>query len=221
VYVCAFHRERGNAVCQNRLAAPMEAADRAVLDAVERDLLRPHVVAYALERALAMLRPSDDSHRQQQEALRAEVARLQAEAARLAEVIPIGGMDSAALLAALQERERRLSALRVELHALGSATRVADTGAEALRARLEERLAGWRGVLRRQVGETRQILRHLLVGRLAFTPREDGSGRFYAFEGHGSVSALLSGIVHPEGLVTPAGFEPAISTLKGSRPWPG
>jgi hypothetical protein len=22
-------------------------------------------------------------------------------------------------------------------------------------------------------------------------------------------------------LVTPAGFEPAISTLKGSRPWPG
>jgi len=22
-------------------------------------------------------------------------------------------------------------------------------------------------------------------------------------------------------MVTPAGFEPAISTLKGSRPWPG
>jgi len=24
-----------------------------------------------------------------------------------------------------------------------------------------------------------------------------------------------------KGMVTPAGFEPAISTLKGSRPWPG
>ena len=132
-----------------------------------------------------------------------------------------GNPCRAALLAALQERERRLSALRVELHALGSATRVADTGGEVLRARLEERLAGWRVVLRRQVGETSQILRHLLVGRLAFTPREDGGGRFYAFEGQGSVSAILSGIVHPEGVVTPAGFEPAISTLKGSRPWPG
>ena len=132
-----------------------------------------------------------------------------------------GNPCRADLLAALHERERRLSALRVELHALGSATRVADTGGEVLRARLEERLAGWRVVLRRQVGETSQILRHLLVGRLAFTPREDGGGRFYAFEGQGSVSAILSGIVHPEGVVTPAGFEPAISTLKGSRPWPG
>ena len=82
-------------------------------------------------------------------------------------------------------------------------------------------MAGWRGVLRRQVGETSQILRHLLVGRLAFTPRADGGGRFYTFEGPGSLSALLSGIVTPEGVVTPAGFEPAISTLKGSRPWPG
>jgi hypothetical protein len=25
----------------------------------------------------------------------------------------------------------------------------------------------------------------------------------------------------PKAVVTPAGFEPAISTLKGSRPWPG
>jgi hypothetical protein len=98
--------------------------------------------------------------------LRAEIARLQAEAARLADVIATGGMDSAALVAALQERGRRLSVLRVELHSLGSATRAAHTGAGALRARLEERLTEWRGVLRRQVGETSQILRHLLVGDL-------------------------------------------------------
>jgi hypothetical protein len=45
------------------------------------------VVAYALDRALAMLRPSDDSHRQQPRVLRAEIAHLQAEAARLADVI--------------------------------------------------------------------------------------------------------------------------------------
>jgi hypothetical protein len=61
-------------------------------------------------------------------------------------------------------------------------------------------------VLRRQVGETSQILRHLLVGRLAFTPRADGSGRFYTFEGPRSLSALLSGIVTPEGVVTPGGY---------------
>ena len=95
--------------------------------------------------------------------------------------------------------------IRAELHGLGTATRMADTGADALRHRLEERLAGWRGLLGRQVGEARQTLCHLLVGRLTFTPREDGGGRFYAFEGRGSVSALLSGIVTAEGMVTPGG----------------
>lgn len=183
VYVCATARERGT--CDNRLTVPLELADRAVLEAFERDLLRRPVVESALTRSLAMLRPADDGHRAQQEAIRAEVGRLQAEAARLAEAIATGGLESGALLAAIQDRERRLVSLRAQLHALGSAARVADTGADALRLRLGERLAGWRGLLGRHVSEARQILRHLPVGRLTFTPGEDGGGRFYAFEGAG------------------------------------
>ena len=54
-YVCTNHRERGKAVCANRLRAPMEAADRAVLSAVERDLLRPEVLEEALREAVRVL----------------------------------------------------------------------------------------------------------------------------------------------------------------------
>jgi hypothetical protein len=67
----------------------------------------------------------------------------------------------------------------------------------------------------------RQILREVLVGRLIFAPKIDGSARYYEFTGRATLSGLLAGVVTSDMMVTPAGFEPAISTLKGSRPGPG
>ena len=83
------------------------------------------------------------------------------------------------------------------------------------------RLTEWQGVLHRQTTQARQILQKLLVGRFAFTPGEDLEGRFYEFAGQGALDKLLAGIIRPSSVVTPAGFEPAISTLKGLRPRPG
>src|SRR5262245_9344396 len=40
-------------------------------------------------------------------------------------------------------------------------------------------------------------------------------------EGEPTLDRLFTGMGSPQTMVTPAGFEPAISTLKGSRPWPG
>jgi hypothetical protein len=79
----------------------------------------------------------------------------------------------------------------------------------------------WRGLAARHVQATRQLLRKLLVGRLTFTP--DPAGQVVRFTGLGTLAPLvgrlqLQGV---QGVVTPAGFEPAVSTLKGSRPGPG
>ena len=57
--------------------------------------------------------------------------------------------------------------------------------------------------------------------RFVFTPDEDDDGRFYTYEGRVDRMQLIRGTVRARAMVTPAGFEPAISTLKGSRPWPG
>jgi hypothetical protein len=86
---------------------------------------------------------------------------------------------------------------------------------------LRARLADWRGVLRRQREQARAILGRLLAGRLTFTPRETPEGPVYDFAGQGSITEHLTGVLATRRLVTPAGFEPAISTLKGSRPGPG
>ncbi len=78
--------------------------------------------------------------------------------------------------------------------------------------------------MREHPQEARRLLASLLGGkRVTFTPVEDAQGRRYAFSGEAALSGFFQGILakRSEWLVTPAGFEPAISTLKGSRPWPG
>ena len=78
------------------------------------------------------------------------------------------------------------------------------------------------GLLQAEIPRARQILAKLLVGRLTFTPRTGAEGRYYEVTGRGRLDPILSTVLPlPPALVTPAGFEPAISTLKGSRPWPG
>ena len=88
-------------------------------------------------------------------------------------------------------------------------------------ARLREPLHDWQVLLRQDPPHARQALRALLAGRLVFTPRAENGRRFYEFEGPATLDKVFAGLVFPKSLVTPAGFEPAISTLKGSRPWPG
>jgi hypothetical protein len=63
--------------------------------------------------------------------------------------------------------------------------------------------------------------RQLLVGRLTCEAVEERGKRIYGFTGQGSYTAILPGDLATPNVVTPAGFEPAISTLKGSRPGPG
>ncbi len=97
--------------------------------------------------------------------------------------------------------------------------------AHKLAGKARGRLDEWREILGEQPAKARQIVGKLLDGRLTFTPGEDEQGRLYRFEGRGAVGRLLAGVLGTRDLpllmVTPAGFEPAISTLKGSRPGPG
>jgi hypothetical protein len=78
-----------------------------------------------------------------------------------------------------------------------------------------------RELLGNDIPRTRQILRRLLVGRLTCEAFDEGERRGYRFTGQGSYASLLPSSLSTPEMVTPAGFEPAISTLKGSRPWPG
>ena len=222
-YVCANYHHRGKTVCKNGLEIRMASADNAVLETVSADLLQPAVIEAAIDRALSILRPDPATAEAERRRLAADLTDVGREVERLTQAIVQGG-ELAPLVEALKAREEHRDAIRAELASLDGRRRLTDLDAGRLASKAEKRLEEWRGLLGRQPVQARQILGKLLVGRITFTPGEDAEGRFYAFEGEGALGRLLTGVLGPSDLplsmVTPAGFEPAISTLKGSRPWP-
>lgn len=198
-YGCVVNHQRGVAICKNSLKASMDDTDEAVLAAVEHDVLRVEVLETSLAKALEALRPAPPRARER--ALRQELARLEVEAQRLSAAIAAGG-KLAALVAALQERERRQAQLRAELAAI---TRVATRSlvdVDEILGQLRESLTDWQGMLRQEPPEARRSLRALLAGRLVFTPRERDGVAFYEFEGPGTITPIIKGLALPTGVVT-------------------
>ena len=61
----------------------------------------------------------------------------------------------------------------------------------------------WRGILRRQPVQARQVLKKLLDGPRLFTP-QDG---YYSFEGHVSFAKLVASVGVPISVASPQGDE--------------
>jgi site-specific DNA recombinase len=198
-YGCVVYHQRGRAVCKNNLEVRMDDTDQAVLGAIQHDLLRVEVLETSLAKALDALRPASDDERTGR--LRRELAKLDAEVDRLAMAIAQGG-KLAGLLGAMQERERRRAHVRTEITAIEQAGRRTDDSSARILDRLRGHLTDWQGLLRQETGPARQALTALLAGRLIFTPRERDGARYYEFEGPGTVSNVIAGLMLPKALVT-------------------
>ena len=131
------------------------------------------------------------------------------------------GHATDALLETLEAEHARREGLRGELALFDQRATLAGQDDQRLVMDLRARVGDLGGLLGRHVTQTRQIIRKLLVGRLVCQPFDEGERRGYRFTGTVSYERLLPAEVSRPYVVTPAGFEPAISTLKGSRPWPG
>jgi hypothetical protein len=80
--------------------------------------------------------------------------------------------------------------------------------AAALTKLVTAKVNNWHGLMGRRVGQAREILRQVLVGRFAFTPQADGS---WDFVGYADPGALFAGTVLADRnncVVAPTGFEP-------------
>jgi hypothetical protein len=192
-------------VCDNGLEVPMVATDHEVLSTIETGVLHPAVVDATIRKALDALRPSADTRDARCDVVTKALAKLDDELTRLAAAIA-QGRDLGSLLQALKAREATRDQLRAELISLGQAPLVTAFDVRRLDRDVRARLTEWQGVLHRQTPQARQILQKLLVGRFAFTPGKDLEGRFYEFAGQGSLDKLLTGIIRPSSVVTPAGF---------------
>src|SRR2546430_13900053 len=98
---------------------------------------------------------------------KASSAGLEAEVGRLAQAIAAGG-EIPALVAAMQERERRCSHARAELASVERQASVRhDIGdVERALAVMREALTDWQGMLKQETGPARRAMQALLKGRL-------------------------------------------------------
>jgi hypothetical protein len=107
--------DRGKTTCAASGLTPMEALDRAVLDALRDDVLRPEVVTRAVELALEAFDVEPDNGRVTR--AKEQHAAVRAECGRLASAIAAGG-PMPTLVGLLQEREREFGELEGQLAVL-------------------------------------------------------------------------------------------------------
>jgi hypothetical protein len=129
VYVCGYHRSRGKAVCSNRLPAPMAITNRAVLDAIKRDLMRPTIVEGAIEEAIGALQVSSVDLEDRRTMLAAELQVLEQELSRYAQAVAEVGPLSP-LLTEIRQRETRRGHLAAQLRVLEQAARTASVNTQ-------------------------------------------------------------------------------------------
>jgi hypothetical protein len=189
-YECLTHRQRGAAVCGNRLQLRADLAEAAVLQTVEATLLTPTVTARAITLALQRLRPSTTPAQRTQ--LEAEQRRLDAARTNFVAAIARGG-DLDALVTALKTTEQQLAAVTLHLSQLDAVTALTQVDTAALITTLTAKVKEWGGLARRHPAQGRQILRKLLADRLVFTPTEKDGAPAYEITGEGQLGPLLAG----------------------------
>ena len=124
---------------------------------------------------------------------------------RLTAAVLAGG-EATTLVQAMRDRERRRELLVRELREL-ERPREARADAHRLRQQLVDKMTEWRGVLRSHPAQARQMLRKLICDRIVFTA--DRATGFYRFVIPGTLAKFFNGLVCPQGVASPAGFEPA------------
>ena len=196
VYRCAYHHQRGRAVCGNALEAPMEDADRAVLAEISSKFLRVEVVDAVVAGSLEALPPADETREREHATILAQLAGLDGELARLASAIAAGG-ELSALVQATKEREQRRAQREMRLLALQGRPAVGAGERVRLGDEVRRRLDGWRALLRRQPEEGRVVLDALLTRRIRWTPLPDEG--CYKFKGWAALDGLITGRTKSDG----------------------
>ncbi len=203
-YACSSFHHRGQAVCANSLEMRLEDADQAVLTAIERDLLNEDLVREGMELALVQAEHLGEDLATRRAVIRKALAQTSEELERLTGAVLAGG-EVATLVQAMRDRERRRVELERELEEV-SHIRPARIDAGRVRLALREKLTEWRALLHKHAPVSRQMLRKLITDRIVFTP--DRAARRYTFLAPGSLVKFFSGLVCPQGMASPTGFEP-------------
>lgn len=197
-YACAYHRERGNAVCTNSTRRPVELVDAAVVESL-RKLLSEEMLGKVIKRVRALIASTSQRSESELPELERQALKVRAEIRRLGEAIVSTTSPPMHLVRMMSAREATLSELEARIATARSAPNVLDLEVRRLEKESRERLLELRGALQSNPDEARAAIAAVVGGGLVMTPVDTAEGRRYRVTGEVGLA------VRPG--ASPAGFD--------------
>ncbi len=193
VYGCRHHEERGT--CTNTLTQPVTLVDAAFLSALQREALTAERFRVAVEAGVQRVREALAKEPDTIAILTREKATLQRRIAKLVEAIVDGGGPKA-VVQEIEKAEARVMEIDAEIGRFQAGPALRDLNLQRIEKDVTGQLQRFADLLKGNVPRARQLLKKLLVDRMAFTPADDRNGkRTYAFTGELSYGAVLREVI--------------------------
>jgi DNA invertase Pin-like site-specific DNA recombinase len=210
VYVCSYHRSRGDEVCKNTARRPVDAVNRVLVDWMRGNVLTEELVAEVVSGVQLRLDELTRGKSSTGPTLEEEAGKLRDEIARLVEAVATAG-QSLALIQALSERESGLADVEARIRARRAAPDAMRIELKRLEVGARKRVVELQCALERNPDEARAVVSALLDGgHLTATPIETENGRRFLLEGTAVVGNLLA--CEPvSNSASPTGFESAFN----------
>ncbi len=210
VYVCSWHRNRGNEVCANSLRRPVQAINSAVVGWIQDNVLREDLVLDVLQEVRRRLADQAKSVDRELPGHQAEIQRFKIELDRLTAALASGDEKPGTIVKAIAERERRMAALEAQVNAARIAPSAVGAQLRGLEKLARKRLGELRSLLERNPAEARKTLEAVCDGALTFQPLRLADGRRrYRIAGRMATANLFTRLGSLPS-TSPTGFEPVL-----------
>jgi site-specific DNA recombinase len=212
VYVCGWHRSRGDEVCAMRLRRPVSEVNAEVVRWVRRRILHERFVVEAVRELRAGLLKQTREAAKGVRALETEATKLRREVDRLVNALATTDEKPDAVVQALAERQARVRDLEAQIRVARMAPEAVSAEAKRLEAEARRRIAELQTVFDANPEEARAFLVALFPEKLSWRPIETAGCRFFELTAEAVVGPAIIG---PSGFhkgASPAGVEPALAT---------
>lgn len=184
--MCAYHHGRGRAVCTNDLRINQGLMNAAVLQALTR-VLDARVLEEAVTRAVQVIRADQAKFPDERLVIERQLSVIEVRLRHLVDAVATGR----ATAVVFNELEKEEAAKRGLIARLSGLDQLSALDGPRMARALVDRVADVKGLLGRNIPQTRQVLRKLIPGRIVCTPFDDARGRGYALAATGTYAGLF------------------------------
>lgn len=184
-YICAYHRDRGPAVCTNVSHQPVLALDQAIADWISTHILSRELGGAVIERVRELCQDQNSVKPDEHAELVTEAEQLQTEILRLTDALARAseGGVSIAIVEAITLREEQLRQLKQKIKASLPQPSAPNLDVDHLTRAAKQRLEDLAESLRNNHSEARGLLQTLLgTNRITATPGTRAEGCRYRLE---------------------------------------